>query len=168
MTSPAVTKFSRDFWNGFIDDHDTDMQVSSNDLLMGNQYVQTMVLQHESCFQDELKTSRPHAEFTADDFSFYQGFTKKWQGQLEKQIESLKKSANFGSQNLITCEKLQQVLDQIVRDEQSRLVRGQFNVMYWHIEKEQLKEITGKLMAECKQLDAFGCIPATISQMLLV
>ena len=182
MTSPAVAKFSRDFWNGFIDDHDTDIQVSSNDLRMGNQYVQTMVLQHESCFQDELKTSRPHAEFTADDFSFYQGFmdgfglqlyehhivnqmlwiedTKKWQGQLEKQIESLKKSANFGSQNLITCEKLQQVLDQIVRDEQSRLVRGQFNVMYWHIEKEQLKEIAGKIMAECKQLDIRPYMPS--------
>ena len=182
MASKEIHNFSRDFWNGFAADYDTDIQVNPQELKMGNQYLQAMVLQHESCFEDELKTSRPHSEFTAADFNFYQGFmdgfglplyqhhivnqllviedTKIWQRQLEKQIDALKKSANFGSQNLITCEKLQQVLDTIVRDEQSRLVRGQFNVVYWHEQKELLKDISATLMAECKQLDIRPYMPS--------
>ncbi|MDN3594374.1 TraG family conjugative transposon ATPase [Zunongwangia endophytica] len=182
MTAQEITAFSKDFWNGFVADYDTDIQIGSNALQLGNQYFQSLVFQHESSFQDELKSSRPHATFTADDFNFYQGFidgfglqlyehhmvnqlliiedSKKWQRALEKRIESLKKSANFSSQNVITCEKLEAVLDTIVRDEQSRLVRGQFNVIFWHEHKEHLKEITGKLMAECKQLDIRPYLPS--------
>src|SRR5690606_34359699 len=117
-----------------------------------------MAINHESCFGERLQSSRPNEAYASDGFVFQQGFmdglglslcgnhmvnqilhlddAHRWRKRLEKRLEELAKSSNFGSQNKLLFDKLSKTLEMINQDDSSRLVRGQVNVVYWERDPE--------------------------------
>src|SRR5690606_20990425 len=107
----------------------------------------------ELCFGESVQSSKTNDKFTSDDFVFHQGFIDglgltlnenhivnqilyldakhKWRKLLDKKIEELNKSSNFGSQNKVVLGKIQLMLDQMNADEHSRSVRPHLNRSYW-------------------------------------
>ena len=64
---------------------------------------------------------------------------QKWRKLLDKKVEELKKSSNFGSQNKVVLGKIQHILDKINADDNARVIRGQLNIIYWHKEPNKLE-----------------------------
>ncbi|MDT0677921.1 TraG family conjugative transposon ATPase [Autumnicola musiva] len=175
LKEEEVISFAHDYFNGFNEGVDTDILLGDQHIQVGEHYMDVMAVQHETAFGDQLQTSRPGTHFTSEEFSFHQGFidgfglelyenhivnqllilddTILWRKQLEKRMEALKKSANFGTQNLVVLEKIRSVLNAINHDEQTRIIRGQLSILYWHRDPNKLKDIAAGIKAICKQLD---------------
>lgn len=169
------------FFNGFQEDMTCDMMLKTGKLQVGNNWFEVLAVNSEQCFGDAVKTSRTNNRFTADDFQFHQGFIDDlglelrenhiinqvvyiddqqfWKQRLNKKREELRKSVNFGTQNKILLEKLEEILDKVNRDEQSRIIRGQLNVIYWDEEQVALKHIQAKIKTALKELDIVPHFP---------
>ncbi len=91
----------------------------------------------------------------------YLDYKQKWRKLLDKKIEELNKSSNFGSQNKVVLKKIQYILDQINNDDSSRIVRGHLNVIYWSREARQLESIASKIKTEFKELDIVPYYPSS-------
>ncbi|MDT0642201.1 TraG family conjugative transposon ATPase [Zunongwangia sp. F363] len=181
-----VISFAHDYFNGFNEGVDTDILLGDQHIQIGDYYLDLMAVQHETAFGDQLQTSRPAGRFTSDEFNFHQGFidgfglelyenhivnqllilddTNLWRRQLEKRMEALKKSASFGTQNLVVLEKINSVLHSISHDEQARIIRGQFSILYWHRDSGRLKDIAATIKAVFKQLDIRPYAPVAESR----
>lgn len=83
----------------------------------------------------------------------------KWRKLLDKKVEELSKSSNFGSQNKVVLKKIQHILDQINTDDASRIIRGHLNIIFWHSEAEHLTRIASQIKAGFKELDIFPYHP---------
>lgn len=174
MSEDEIMALTKEQFNGY-DDHDTDMILDGPKVTIGNNYFGVLAINSESCFGDSVQTSKVNDRFTSDDFTFHQGFIDglglslkenhtvnqiiylddkhQWRKRLEKKVEELKKSANFGTQNKVVLKKIGQILDQINNDDSSRVVRGHLNVIHWDREIQQLENTTSKIRAEFKELD---------------
>ncbi len=170
-----IQNLTRQYFNGFNRGIDTDIVLGDQSIQVGDNYFDTMALQHESSFLDKVQTSRPASRFTSDEFSFHQGFIDglglelyenhivsqllvmddniRWRKQLEKKREALKKSSGFGTQNLVVLEKIGAVLKSINQDEQARIIRGQLSILFWDQDPARLADIAGEIKTCCKQLD---------------
>ena len=170
-----ILRLSYDFFNGFNDGFDTDILLKEENLQIGNNFFDVLSVNSELCFGESVQSSRKNEKFTSDDFVFHQGFVdglglnldenhiinqiiymddkQKWRSLLEKRIEELKKSTNFGSQNAVVLERITQTLDQINQDDTSRVIRGHLNVLFWEDSKQKLARIAAKIKTEFKELD---------------
>jgi len=130
--------------------------------------VTILAVNSESCFSESVQTSKINERFTSDDFVFHQGYIdglglslnenhivnqivylddkQKWRKLLEKKIEELKKSSNFGTQNKVILKKIEHIVDQII-------IRGHLNIIYWGREARQLESIGSRIKSEFKELD---------------
>ncbi|RTE54117.1 TraG family conjugative transposon ATPase [Arenibacter aquaticus] len=175
LTENEILSMTDYYFNGFNEGFDTDILLESSNVNIGEHYFDVLAVNSELCFGGVVQSSRPNEKFTSDDFSFHQGFIDglglalnenhivnhiiylddkhKWRKVLEKRIEELKKSSNFGSQNKVSLSKVQQILDQINADESSRIVRGQLNIIYWDHGLANLRNIGSKIRSEFKELD---------------
>ncbi|MGV8815892.1 MAG: VirB4 family type IV secretion system protein, partial [Gelidibacter sp.] len=140
-----------------------------------------LAINSELCFGESVQSSKTNERFTSDDFVFHQGFIdglgltlnenhivnqilylddkQKWRKLLDKKIEELNKSSNFGSQNKVVLGKIQHILDQINADDSSRIIRGHLNIVYWAKELTELDRITSKINTEFKELDIIPYFP---------
>ncbi len=163
------------FFNGFNDQFDTDMVLGKSHLQIGRNLFEILSVNSELCFGDLVKSSKNNDRYTSDDFVFHQGFVDglgldlnenhvvnqiiylddktKWRKQLEKRIEELRKSTNFGSQNKVVLEKIRDILNKINRDESSQVIRGHFNVVYWGEDEKSLVRTASKISSVFKELD---------------
>jgi len=163
------------YFNGFNEDFDTAMELGKKDIQIGEHYFDVLAVNSERCFGENVQTSKINERFTSDDFVFHQGFIDglglslkenhmvnqiiylddkhKWRRVLDKKIEELNKSSNFGSQNMIVLKKIQQIQDQINNDDSSRVIRGHLNVIYWNREARNLEKIASQIKTEFKELD---------------
>ncbi|WP_299780543.1 TraG family conjugative transposon ATPase [uncultured Formosa sp.] len=175
LRSKEIKQLTETFFNGFNDGFLTDIQLNTSRLGIGDYLFDVLAVNNEKCFGELVQSSKTNDQFTSDDFVFHQGFIDglglklnenhmvnqilylddkhQWRRLLEKKIEELKKSSNFGSQNKVILKKIEDVVTQINEDDTSRIIRGHLNVVIWAQETEKLKGIASKIKAECKELD---------------
>ncbi|MBD0831519.1 TraG family conjugative transposon ATPase [Aestuariibaculum sediminum] len=176
-----VENLTWQYFNGFNQGFLTDMNLNAKEISAGDHQFDVLAINNEGCFGELVGSSKVNDRFTSDDFSFHQGFIDgiglsldenhiinqiiylddkhKWRKLLEKKIEELKKSSNFGTQNKVILKKIEDVVAQINEDETSKIIRGHLNVMFWAKDKDKLKDIASKIKAEFKELDMLPYYP---------
>ncbi|XCF04820.1 TraG family conjugative transposon ATPase [Tamlana crocina] len=179
--SDAILKLTHSYFNGFNEGFDTDISLGKKGIAIGDFHFDVLAVNSELCFGEAIQTSKVNDKFTSDDFSFHQGFIDglgldldenhivnhilylddkhKWRKLLEKKIEELSKSSNFGTQNKVVLKKIREIVDRINEDDSSRIVRGHLNVVYWADRAERLDGIASKIKAEFKELDIMPYSP---------
>ena len=181
LSSEEINEICNTYFNGFNQDFDSDILLDKSNIHIGENYFDVLAVNSELCFGENVQSSKTNEHFTSDDFKFHQGFIdglgltlnenhiinqliylddkQKWRKLLDKKIEELSKSSNFGSQNKVVLKKVQQILEQINADDSSRIIRGQLNVIYWAAESNELKKIASKIKTEFKELDIIPYSP---------
>ena len=181
MDQLQILKLTDNFFNGFNEGFDTDIVLNRDNAQIGDHFFDVLAVNNETCFGESVHSSKTDDAFTSDDFVFHQGFIDglglnlnenhivnqiiflddkhKWRKLLEKRLEELGKSSNFGSQNKVVHEKINSILDQINRDDNSRIVRGHLNVVFWSGRKDELVPIASHIKTEFKELDIVPYYP---------
>ncbi|MDL5512297.1 TraG family conjugative transposon ATPase [Arenibacter sp. M-2] len=181
LAEKEILSITDDYFNGFNEGFDTDILLDRSKISIGENLFDVLAINSELCFGENVQSSKTNERFTSDDFVFHQGFIDgiglaldenhivnqiiyldekhKWRKLLDKKIEELKKSSNFGSHNKVTLAKVQQILDQINNDDNSRIIRGHLNVIYWQPEAKGLAKIGSKIRTEFKELDIVPYYP---------
>lgn len=183
-----IEDLTTSFFNGFQKDCTTDIELNNEGIQIGKNHFEVLAINSEKCFGDQVQTSKINERFTSDDFIFHQGFIDdlglqlhenhmvsqiiylddkhKWRKLLEKKMESLKKSSNFGTQNKVVLEKITAIVDQINKDESARIVRGHLNVVYWSDKQTDLEAIATKIKAAFKEMDMLPYAPSSKERIL--
>ncbi len=176
-----IVDFTATYFNGFNQGFDTDILLEKKNITIGENYFDALAINSELCFGESVQSSKTNEKFTSDDFVFHQGFIdgigltlsenhivnqilylddkQKWRKLLDKKIEELNKSSNFGSQNKVVLGKIQHILEQINADDNARIIRGHLNVVYWSKDAKDLDKITSKIKTEFKELDIIPYYP---------
>jgi len=163
------------FFNGFYNDASTDIELNTKNIHIGDAYFDILAVNNEKCFGDFVASSITDENFTSDTFTFHQGFVdglglrlkanhlvnqiiylddkSKWRKLLEKKKDELSKSANFGTQNKSILTKIETILQKINSDDNARIIRGHFNIIFWDTSQSHLKRIASAIKAEFKELD---------------
>ncbi len=169
------------YFNGFNEGFDTDIQLKKSNIGIGRHHFDVLAVNSELCFGDVVQSSKTNDKFTSDDFVFHQGFMDglglnlnenhivnqiiylddkhKWRKLLDKKIEELNKSSNFGTQNKVILKKIEAIVAKINQDDSSRIIRGHLNVLFWCPEIGQLDHIASKIKTEFKELDIVPYYP---------
>jgi len=175
LNENQILELSRNFFNGFNIGYDTDMLLEKSKVTIGNHHFDVLAVNSEACFGGVVQTSKINERFTSDDFVFHQGYIddlglslnenhivnqiiylddkQKWRKLLDKKIEELKKSSNFGTQNKVILKKIEHIIGQINNDDNARIIRGHLSIVYWSGEAQELKRIGSRIKAEFKELD---------------
>nr|WP_292960818.1 TraG family conjugative transposon ATPase [Muricauda sp. UBA7809] len=175
MVPSSVLDHTHQYYNGFNVGFDTDILLGKKYIEIGDHYFDAIAVNNEACFGRTVQSSKTNEQFTSDDFAFHQGFIDglgldlganhivnhilyldgrhKWRKLLDKKVEELGKSSNFGSQNKVVLKKVQHILDQINHDDSSRIIRGHLNILFWDTETEGLKRTASQIKAGFKELD---------------
>ncbi len=181
LDSKEIQSMTNGFFNGFNEGFDTDIILEKKELNIGENYFDVLSINSELCFGENVQSSKTNEHFTSDDFVFHQGFIdglgltlnenhiinqiiylddkQKWRKILDKKIEELNKSSNFGSQNKVVLKKIQYIQDQINSDDNARVIRGHLNIIYWDKEVKNLEKISSKIKTEFKELDIIPYYP---------
>ncbi|MBC73568.1 MAG: conjugal transfer protein TraG [Muricauda sp.] len=171
----ALIQYTDDYFNGFNKGFDTDIELKKDQVQIGDHFFGAMAVNNEICFGDAVQTSRPNEKYTTDGFLFHQGYIDglgltfpgehiinqvihlddrhKWRKLLEKRLEELAKSSNFGLQNKVLFDKVTKTLAKINNDDSSRIVRAQLNVVLWSKSEKELGHTLSDLTARFKELD---------------
>lgn len=181
LVPDEILKLSHNYFNGFNEGNNTDILLDKTNINIGDNHFDILAVNSELCFGENVLSCKTNERFTSDDFIFHQGFIdslglalnenhivnqilylddkQKWRKLLDKKKEELKKSSNFGSQNKVVLHKIQHILDKINADDNSRVIRGQLNIIYWHKDFKKLGETTSQIKAEFKELDIIPYYP---------
>ncbi len=181
LKAKEIQDLTQEYFNGFNDGFDTDAILGKNDIYMGENHFDALAINSELCFGESVQSSKTNEKFTSDDFVFHQGFIdglgltltenhivnqilylddkQKWRKLLDKKVEELNKSSNFGSQNKVVLHKIEHILDQINADDNARIIRGHLNVVYWDKDPENLSRIGSAIKTEFKELDIIPYYP---------
>ena len=176
-----IQQLTNAYFNGFNEGYDTDILLDKKSVNIGENHFDALAINSELCFGESVQSSKTNEKFTSDDFVFNQGFIdglgltlnenhivnqilflddkQKWRKLLDKKVEELNKSSNFGSQNKVVLSKIQHILDQINADDNARIIRGHLNIVYWAKEAKELDKITSKIKTEFKELDIIPYYP---------
>ena len=187
LDADAIQDLTSGYFNGFSEGFDTDILLEparrggKKNVNIGENYFDALAINSELCFGESVQSSKTNDKFTSDDFVFHQGFIdglgltlnenhivnqilylddkQKWRKLLDKKVEELNKSSNFGSQNKVVLGKIQHILDQINADDNARIIRGHLNIVYWDREARSLDRISSKIKTEFKELDIIPYYP---------
>ncbi len=181
LKAEEIENLTNGYFNGFNEGFDTDILLDKKNVNIGENYFDALAINSELCFSESVQSSKTNEKFTSDDFVFHQGFIDglgltlnenhivnqilylddkhKWRKLLDKKVEELKKSSNFGSQNKVVLGKIQHILDQINADDNARIIRGHLNIIYWDREVKNLDRIASKIKTEFKELDILPYYP---------
>lgn len=176
-----IQSLTAGYFNGFNEGFDTDIILEKKEMSIGENYFDVLSINSELCFGEHVQSSKTNEHFTSDDFVFHQGFVdglgltlnenhivnqiiylddkQKWRKILDKKIEELNKSSNFGSQNKVVLKKIQYIQDQINTDDNARVIRGHLNIIYWDKDPKNLEKIGSKIKTEFKELDIIPYYP---------
>jgi conjugation system TraG family ATPase len=176
-----ILQLSTSYFNGYNEGYDTDILLDKAQLQIGRNLFEVLAVNNELCFGEAVQSSKTNEKYTADDFVFHQGFIdglgldlnedhilnqifymddrSRWRRLLEKRIEELKKSSNFGSQNKVVLERIRHILDRINEDDSSRVIRGHFNVTFWNEDYKNLLRTASEIKTRFKELDITPYLP---------
>lgn len=175
MMASDILQLTHDYFNGFNKDCDTDILFGKRQIEIGDHFFDVVAVNSELCFGSGVQSCSTNERFTSDDYKLHKGFldglgldfdenhivnhilylddTQRWKRRLDRKIEELNKSSNFGTQNKVVLRRIQHIVDRINEDDGARIVRGHLNVVFWHQEAERLRPIASRLKAEFKELD---------------
>ncbi|MDT0691392.1 TraG family conjugative transposon ATPase [Salegentibacter sp. F188] len=181
LKAEEIQQLTNSYFNGFNEGYDTDILLDKKSVNIGENHFDALAINSELCFGESVQSSKTNEKFTSDDFVFHQGFIdglgltlnenhivnqilylddkQKWRKLLDKKVEELNKSSNFGSQNKVVLGKIQHILDQINADDNARIIRGHLNIVYWSKDAKELDKITSKIKTEFKELDIIPYYP---------
>ena len=187
LNQDEILELTNAYFNGFNEGFDTDIQLKparrggKSTIEIGENHFDVLAVNSELCFGDVVQSSKTNDKFTSDDFVFHQGFIDglglnlnenhiinqiiylddkhKWRKLLDKKIEELSKSSNFGTQNKVIQKKIEAIVAKINEDDSSRIIRGHLNIVFWSQEAQQLKTIASKIKTEFKELDIVPYYP---------
>ncbi|MDF4220888.1 MULTISPECIES: TraG family conjugative transposon ATPase [Maribacter] len=181
LKAKDIQQLTNGYFNGFNEGFDTDIILDKKSVNIGENHFDALAINSELCFGESVQSSKTNEKFTSDDFVFHQGFIdglgltlnenhivnqilylddkQKWRKLLDKKVEELNKSSNFGSQNKVVLGKIQHILDQINADDNARIIRGHLNIIYWDKNPENLSRIGSKIKTEFKELDIIPYYP---------
>ncbi|MDT0691831.1 TraG family conjugative transposon ATPase [Salegentibacter sp. F188] len=181
LDSKEIQAITKEYFNGFNEGFDTDIILDKKNVNIGANYFDALAINSELCFGESVQSSKTNDKFTSDDFVFHQGFIDgigltlnenhivnqilylddkhKWRKLLDKKVEELNKSSNFGSQNKVVLGKIQHILDQINADDNARIIRGHLNIIFWDKNVANLSRISSKIKTEFKELDIIPYYP---------
>ncbi len=181
LKEEEIQQLTNGYFNGFNEGFDTDIILEKKSVNIGENHFDALAINSELCFGESVQSSKTNEKFTSDDFVFHQGFIdglgltlnenhivnqilylddkQKWRKLLDKKVEELNKSSNFGSQNKVVLGKIQHILDQINADDNARIIRGHLNIVYWSKDAKELDSITSKIKTEFKELDIIPYYP---------
>ncbi|VVV02462.1 TraG family conjugative transposon ATPase [Mesonia oceanica] len=181
LDADSIQTITKGYFNGFNEGFDTDIILDKKNVNIGENYFDALAINSELCFGESVQSSKTNDKFTSDDFVFHQGFIDglgltlnenhivnqilylddkhKWRKLLDKKVEELNKSSNFGSQNKVVLGKIQHILDQINADDNARIIRGHLNIIFWDREARSLDRIASKIKTEFKELDIIPYYP---------
>ena len=176
-----VLSLTNAYFNGFNEGFDTDIQLKKSNIEIGDHHFDVLAINSELCYGDVVQSSKTNDKFTSDDFVFHQGFIDglglnlnenhivnqiiylddkhKWRKLLDKKIEELKKSSNFGTQNKVILKKIEEIVGKINEDDSSRIIRGHLNIVFWDKDETHLERIASKIKTEFKELDIVPYYP---------
>tara|TARA_B100000378_G_scaffold277056_1_gene276378 strand:- start:15460 stop:17868 length:2409 start_codon:yes stop_codon:yes gene_type:complete len=176
-----ILELTNTYFNGFNEGFDTDIQLKKSNIEIGENHFDVLAINNELCFGNVVQSSKTNEKFTSDDFVFHQGYIDglglnlnenhivnqiiylddkhKWRKLLDKKIEELKKSSNFGTQNKVVLKKIEDIVAKINQDDSSRIIRGHLNIVFWAREARELETITSKIKTEFKELDIVPYYP---------
>ncbi len=182
LSPKDTTVITNQYFNGFQMDSDTDIRLKDGELRIGNRRFGVLAVNHESCFGEGVQSSKPNPRFTSDEVSFHQGFLDdlglelyedhtvnqvlflddraRWLAILNKKREELRKSVNFGTQNRIFLEQVEETLEAISKDDQSRIIRGQVNILFSSEDGQEVSRISSVIKSGFKELDIKPYEPA--------
>ena len=183
----TILELTNTYFNGFNEGFTTDIQLESprkqgkQNIEIGENYFDVLAVNNEGCFGERVQSSKTNDKFTSDDFVFHQGFMDglglnlnenhivnqiiymddkhKWRKLLEKKIEELNKSSNFGTQNKVVLGKIKAIVERINQDDSSRIIRGHLNIVFWSKKADDLGRIASKIKTEFKELDIVPYYP---------
>ncbi len=181
LSEYEILTLTNQHFNGYNEDFGTDIQLKKKHIAIGDHNFDVLAVNSELCFGDVVQSSKTNDKFTSDDFVFHQGFIDglglnlnenhiinqiiylddkhKWRKLLEKKIEELSKSSNFGTQNKVILKKIEAIVGKINEDDNSRIIRGHLNIIFWSKEAEKLGNIASKIKTEFKELDIVPYYP---------
>ena len=181
LDGKEIQAITQQYFNGFNEGFDSDIILDKKNVNIGENYFDALAINSELCFGESVQTSKTNDKFTSDDFVFHQGFIDglgltlnenhivnqilylddkhKWRKLLDKKVEELNKSSNFGSQNKVVLGKIQYILDQINADDNARILRGHLNIIFWDRDARSLDRIASKIKTEFKELDIVPYYP---------
>ncbi len=181
LNQDEIIVLTNNYFNGFNQGFDTDIQLKKANIEIGENHFDVLAVNSELCFGDVVQSSKTNDKFTSDDFVFHQGFIdglglnlnenhivnqiiylddkQKWRKLLDKKIEELNKSSNFGTQNKVILKKIEDIVAKINEDDSSRIIRGHLNIIFWCREARQLSTIASKIKTEFKELDIVPYYP---------
>ncbi|GAA3573296.1 TraG family conjugative transposon ATPase [Snuella lapsa] len=187
LVEKGIIGLTNIYFNGFNEGFDTDIQLEPaqkgkrKHITVGDHYFDVLAINSERCFGDTVQSSKTNDKFTSDDFVFHQGFIDglglnfnenhivnhiiymddkhKWRKILDKKIEELSKSSNFGTQNKVVLKKIQHIVGRINEDDTSRIIRGHLNVIFWSQEAQELSRVASRVKTEFKELDMLPYYP---------
>ena len=181
LNENQILNITNEYFNGFNEGFDTDIQLKKSNIEIGENHFDVLAVNSELCFGDVVQSSKTNDKFTSDDFVFHQGFIDglglnlnenhiinqiiylddkhKWRKLLDKKIEELNKSSNFGTQNKVILKKIEDIVAKINEDDSARIIRGHLNVIFWCREARQLSNIASKIKTEFKELDIVPYYP---------
>lgn len=178
-----IHAITNQYFNGHNIGFDTSFELGKKFVQVADNYFDVLAVNSELSFGEGVQTSKINERFTSDDFIFHQGFIDglglsldenhmvnqiiylddklKWRKLLDKKIEELSKSSNFGSQNKVTLKKILEIQERINNDDSSRIIRGHLNVIYWAKKPENLEKIATQIKTEFKELDIIPYYPSS-------
>jgi len=181
LSDEQSMELTSNYFNGFSEGVNTDILMGAKDLSIGDKCYGMLAINSEGCFADKVLTSKPNSRFTSDEISFHQGFLddlglelhenhivnqmvylddrSRWLGILNNKREELKKSLNFGTQNRVLLERIEEILAEINRDDQARIIRGQTNILFLGANKEHVSGVASNIQAVLKELDVIPYQP---------
>tara|TARA_R110000744_G_scaffold138937_2_gene249860 strand:- start:587 stop:2989 length:2403 start_codon:yes stop_codon:yes gene_type:complete len=181
LKAEGIQKLTNGYFNGFNEGFDTDILLDKKSVNIGENHFDALAINSELCFGESVQSSKTNDKFTSDDFVFHQGFIDglglnlnenhivnqiiylddkhKWRKLLDKKIEELKKSSNFGTQNKVILKKIEEIVAKINEDDSSRIIRGHLNIIFWDKDEVQLERIASKIKTEFKELDIVPYYP---------
>ena len=181
LRAAEIIRLTQNYFNGFNEGFDTDILLENKNVIIGGNHFDALAINSELCFGESVQSSKTNEKFTSDDFVFHQGFIAglgltlnenhiinqilylddkhKWRKLLDKKVEELSKSSNFGSQNKVVLGKIQDILEKINNDDNARIIRGHLNIIFWDRDSKKLEGIRSKIKAEFKELDIIPYYP---------
>lgn len=175
LNSEEINELTENYFNGFNTNYHTNILLNKKDITIGENYFEVIAVNNEQCFGEEVRTSRTLEKFTSNQFKFHQGYIDglgialnenhivnqivylddktKWRKILEKNIDELRKSIHFGSQNKVLLSKIENTLAEINNDDSSRVVRSHLNVIFWSNEQKKMRQIATQIKSEFNELD---------------
>ena len=177
MTEVEIQRYERIYFSAFYRDFTIDLEMQKSHIEAGERKIGIAALTNEMNFPQSVSSSKEDSAFSsaADNFVFYQGMmddmgitldvshiynqiviiddSKHHVRKLEENHRNLQGARRFSLENQRGMELMQEYMDDISRSQNSRLVRGHSNIIYWSDKQSDFERASRVIQAGLRSLD---------------